>query len=58
MSKTEARGSADEGTEHTEERIDQGRRDALTLFAKYTAPAMLAMLVSLEQGSSSNPMRQ
>jgi hypothetical protein len=32
--------------EQTDERIDQERRDALTRLAKYTAPAMLAVLVA------------
>ena len=32
--------------EQTEERIDQERREALTRLAKYTAPAMLAVLMS------------
>jgi hypothetical protein len=36
--------------EQTEERIDQGRREALTRLAKYTAPAVLAVLLSAEQG--------
>ena len=34
----------------TEERIDQGRREAITRLAKYTAPAVLAVLLSAEQG--------
>jgi hypothetical protein len=34
--------------EQPEERIDQERREALTRFAKYTAPAMLAVLMSVE----------
>ena len=32
--------------EQTEERIDHERREALTRLAKYTAPAMLAVLMS------------
>jgi hypothetical protein len=32
--------------EKTGEDIDQGRREALMRLAKYTAPAMLAVLVS------------
>jgi hypothetical protein len=36
--------------EQPEERIDQGRREALTRLAMYTAPAMLAVLMSVEQG--------
>ena len=38
--------------EQTEERIDQERREALTRLAKYTAPAMLAMLLSVERGGA------
>jgi len=30
------------------ERVDQGRRQALTRFAKYTAPAMVGPLLSVE----------
>jgi hypothetical protein len=32
--------------EQTGERIDQGRREAVMRLAKYTAPAMLAILVA------------
>jgi hypothetical protein len=39
--------------EQTEERIDQGRREALTRLAKYTAPAMLAVLLSVDQAGAS-----
>jgi hypothetical protein len=46
MSEVDARGSADKGAEQTEESIDQGRREALTRLARYTAPAMLAVLTS------------
>ena len=35
--------------EQTEERIDQERREALMRLAKYTAPAMLAVLVSVSE---------
>jgi hypothetical protein len=35
--------------EKTEEDIDQGRREALMRLAKYTAPAMLAVLVSVSE---------
>jgi electron transfer flavoprotein alpha subunit len=41
--------------EQTEERIDQERREALTRLAKYTAPAMLAVLLSVEQGGATAP---
>ena len=37
--------------EQTGERIDQGRREALARLAKYTAPAMLAMLMSQQAGA-------
>jgi hypothetical protein len=37
--------------EQTEERIDQGRREALTRLAMYTAPAMLAVLLSVDQAT-------
>jgi hypothetical protein len=37
--------------EQTEERIDQGRREALIRLAKYTAPAMLAMLMTQQAGA-------
>ena len=36
--------------EQTGERIDHERREALTRLAKYTAPAMLALLMSVEKG--------
>jgi hypothetical protein len=35
--------------EQTDERIDQERREALTRLAKYTAPAMLAVLMSVAE---------
>ena len=41
--------------EQTEERIDQERREALRRLAKYTAPAMLAVLLSVEQGGATAP---
>jgi hypothetical protein len=40
------------GTDQTEERIDQERREALTRLAKYTAPAMLALLLSVDQAGA------
>jgi hypothetical protein len=43
MSEPADRNSADEHTEQTEL---VGRREAVKRFAKYTAPVMLAMLVS------------
>ena len=38
--------TVDDKGEQTAERIDQGRREAVMRLAKYTAPAMLAVLVS------------
>jgi hypothetical protein len=38
--------------EQTEERIDQGRREAVMRLAKYTAPAMLAVLLSVDQAGA------
>jgi hypothetical protein len=43
---SEADGSACKGAGQTGERIDQERREALTRLAQYTAPAMLAVLMS------------
>jgi hypothetical protein len=43
---SEADGAAGRGEE---QRIDRARREALTRFAKYTAPAMLAVLVSVAE---------
>jgi hypothetical protein len=43
MSEADDHGSANESTEQTEM---LGRRAALTRFAKYTAPVMLAVLIS------------
>ena len=39
-------GSAGKGEPQSGERIDHERREALTRLAKYTAPAMLAVLMS------------
>jgi len=44
-------GKVDKG-EQTEERIDQGRREAVVRLAKYTAPAMLAVLLSVDQAGA------
>jgi hypothetical protein len=43
---SEAGGLAGKGEEQTGEGIDHERREALTRLAKYTAPAMLAVLLS------------
>ena len=45
-------GAASKGAEQTGERIDHERREALTRLAKYTAPAVLAVLLSAEKGSA------
>ena len=42
---SEVDGAVGKG-EQTGEYIDQGRREALARLAKYTAPAMLAVLMS------------
>ena len=42
--------------EQTEERIDQGRREAVMRLAKYTAPAMLAVLLSVDQAGAELPV--
>jgi hypothetical protein len=38
--------------EQAEERIDQGRREAVIRLAKYTAPAMLAVLLATDQAGA------
>ena len=38
--------------EQTEERIDHGRREAVMRLAKYTAPAMLAVLLAMDQADA------
>jgi hypothetical protein len=52
MSEADARGSAHEGGEQVEELVDHGRRETLTRLAKYAAPAMLAVLLSVERGGA------
>jgi hypothetical protein len=49
---SEPDGAAGNGAEHTGERIDHERREALTRLAKYTAPAMLAVLMSAATGAA------
>lgn len=44
------------GTEQSEERIDNRRREALVRFGKYTAPAMLAMLATVDKGIAVPPI--
>jgi hypothetical protein len=43
--------------EQTEERIDQGRREAVMRLAKYTAPAMLAVLVATSAAPAISAIR-
>jgi hypothetical protein len=50
MSKADTYGAAGEAVEQSEEHIDQERREALKRFAKYTAPAMLGLLLSAQNG--------
>jgi hypothetical protein len=45
-------GAAGKGEQQTGERIDHERREALTRLAEYTAPAVLAVLLSAEKGSA------
>jgi hypothetical protein len=49
MSEPNDRDSADERTEQTEM---VGRREAVMRFAKYTAPVMLAVLMSTTDGKA------
>jgi hypothetical protein len=49
MSKSDVGGSADDGTEHTQDRGNQKRQEDLKRFGRYTAPTMLAMLMSSKQ---------
>jgi hypothetical protein len=52
MTEVDAGGSAIGGSEQTEELVNPERREALVRFAKYTAPAMLALLVSVEDAAA------
>jgi hypothetical protein len=47
---TDTDGATGKGAEQTGERIDQERREALSRLAKYTAPVMLAVLMSASGG--------
>jgi hypothetical protein len=49
---SEADDAAGKGAEQTGERIDQERREALSRLAKYTAPVMLAVLMSASIGAA------
>jgi len=44
------------GAKQSGERIDNGRREALVRFGKHTAPAMLAMLASVDGGMAHTPI--
>jgi hypothetical protein len=48
MSETEVGSAAVNGPEQTKELVNPERREALVRLARYTAPAMLALLVSTE----------
>ena len=54
MSKADTDGTAVNGSERIEDPVDPERRAALVRLAKYTAPAMLALLVSAE-GAAAAP---
>jgi hypothetical protein len=43
-----------EQTGQAEERVDDSRREAMMRLAKYTAPAMLALLLSTDKGMAVN----
>jgi len=47
--------AAGKGVEQTEEHIDHERREALTRLAKYTAPAMLAVLMATTTAGATVP---
>jgi hypothetical protein len=49
-------GAASKGAEQTGERIDHERREALMRLAKYTAPAMVAVLMSTSTGATAPPL--
>jgi hypothetical protein len=55
MSEADDYGAISNGAKPTGERIDQERREALKRFAKYTAPAMLGLLLSAENGMATVP---
>jgi hypothetical protein len=52
MSQTDGDGAAGKGAERTEERINHERREAVMRLAKYTAPAMLAVLLAMDQADA------
>jgi hypothetical protein len=49
-------GAAGKGEQQSGERIDHERREALTRLAKYTAPAMLAVLMANTAGATAPPI--
>jgi hypothetical protein len=53
---SEADDAAGKGPEQTGERIDQERREALSRLAKYTAPVMLAVLMSTGAAVAVSPV--
>jgi len=55
MSEADDYAAAANGVEPTAEHIDQERRKALKRFAKYTAPAMLGLLLSVQNGMEGVP---
>ena len=54
----EADGAAGKDGEQTGEGIDHERREALTRLAKYTAPALLAALISVAESEGCNPRQR
>jgi endosialidase-like protein len=52
VSETDAGGAAVDGREQADELVNPDRREVLARFAKYTAPAMLALLVSTEESTA------
>jgi hypothetical protein len=52
MSETDAGSSAVDGSKQTGDLVNPERREALIRLAKYTAPAMLALLVSAEDSAA------
>jgi hypothetical protein len=55
MSKTDIQKGTT-SAEQSGERIDNRRREALVRFGKYTAPAVLAMLASVNKGMAVIPI--
>ncbi len=53
MSKPNSHGATDDCAEQTDELVN--RRNAVARFAAYTAPAMLAVLMSTREGKAVAP---